>query len=236
MDRVIRGVVQRIVFQRLQLRTAAGRVYDAETSGAVLLRKNGLPLLFAEVAVGDAVEVEGTVWPDGSVSAVRVRDLSMFPHSGTFSGKVVAVDTAAASIQFHSSAYGLQRAVLGPETSMHVKNLPPLLANVAAGMTVRVQGTWERDRSTVHARTVRVTYRLLNVRIVGSVVGAVDADLTVVADGSIYAVHAQAARLRGVPEGRPLSWLVGRAVVVEGKHIAQSLELVATKIRVVVSA
>lgn len=234
-EQSVRGAVQALVYNRAQVKTSAGRVYDAELSGAVLQRKNGLPMTYAELAVGDVVEMTGTVWPDASMTVTRLRNVSLYPHAATFTGKVLAVDVSHSVLTFQSSAYGEQRAYVGPGTLIHIKHETPLLERIVPKMTVTVKGTWERTRAVVVARSIQATYRLLNVSVTGAVVGQLGTDLTVVADGVIYAVHTAGVAVRGLPSGQPLSWLVGRTVKVDAKHLAESLELTATRIRVVTS-
>lgn len=232
-EQSVRGVVQRVVYQRVQVKTTAGRIYDAEVSSALLQRKNGLPMELSELRTGDVVEMAGSVWPDSSMTVARLRNVSLYPHSATLTGKVLAVDVAASRVRFRTSAYGEHVAEVGTGTVIQVKDAPPAVQYIAPGMTVTVKGSWERDRSVVMARSMRVTYRLLSVRVMGSVVGQVGTDLTVVADGVLYAVHAAGMAVQGLPSGQPLAWLVGRTVRVEAKHVAESLDLQPTRIQVV---
>ncbi len=229
----VRGIVQRVIHHRAQVKTTAGRTYDVEFSTALLQRKNGLPMKHEELAVGHVVEVSGEVWSDASMTASRLRDVSLYPHAVTCKGKVLAVDVQNSTITFQSSAYGEHVAIIGPGTIIQIKNIPSLLQNIVVGMTVTVKGTWEQTRLLIAARAVLVTYRLLNVSVVGEVVGQVGTDITVVADGVIYAVHIGTIVVRGLPNGQPLSWLVGRTVAIDAKHLAESLHLTPTRIRVV---
>lgn len=231
-EQSVRGVVQRVVYQRVQVKTTAGRIYDAEVSGAVLQRKNGLAMELSELRAGDVVELAGSVWSDNSMTVTRLRNVSLHPHSATFTGKVVEMDLGQALLRFHTTAYGEQQAHIGPTTTIQVKGATSSISSIAPGMSVIVKGTWERSRNDVVARSIVATYRLLNITIVGEVVGQVGSDLTVAADGLPYAVHVQGVSVRGMPAGQPLTWLMGRRVRVTGKHRAESLELVATTVRV----
>ena len=91
-EKNLTGVVTRLVGNQVIFKTANAVVYSAETSNAALVRKNGTPMRFAEFAIGDKVEVRGQVWPDNSMTTTRIRDLTLYVHNGTFTGKIIGLD------------------------------------------------------------------------------------------------------------------------------------------------
>ena len=230
--RTVTGVVQQLVYSRILLRLTSGQIVDVDTAQAVLYRKNGLPMVFTDIAVGNRVQVGGQVWSDGSMTAHKVRNLSLYPHAGTFAGKVVAVDVAGRMCTIRSALYGEQRILFTADTALTVKGRESVLGVVEVGMSAVVRGVWEQTRAQVIARSVRITYRLLNIDITGEVVSQVESDCTVVVGTAIYAVHTAGTVFRGLAEGVTAAQLVGRMVRAVGKHIAESLSVTAVRVTV----
>ncbi len=228
--RTVTGVVQQLVYSRILLRLTSGQVIDVDASQAALYRKNGLPMLFTDIAVGNRVQVTGKAWSDGSMTAQRVRNLSLYPHAGTFAGKMSSVDVLGRTCTIRSTLYGEQQILFTADTVLTVKGRESVLEAVEVGMSAVVRGVWEQTRTRVVARSVRITFRLLNIDITGAVVSQVGSDCTVVVGSALYAVHTAGAVFRGLSEAATAAQLVGRTVRVVGKHIAESLSVTATRV------
>lgn len=231
-DRNITGVVTKLVGNQIIFKTTNAVVYSAETSNTVLVRKNGAPLQFSEFAIGDKVEVHGQVWKDNSMTTTRIRDLTMYTHNGTFTGKITAFDVSANILTLLGTQYGSQTIHMNPQT-VYMKNgsIVPL-EQIAVGMSATIKGTWERARTEVVAREVRATARLLNIDITGELVLKDGLALTVTSNGVLYGIDASTAKVRSKNNKvMNLSELSMSTVRVQGKHIPESTHIVASSVK-----
>ncbi len=226
------GVVTARYGNQIVLKTNTAVTYRVEASYASVVRRNGSPLPMEDVAVGDKLEVHGQVWADNSVSASAIRDVSVYTHTGTFSGKVVSVNSVNRTLVLQGSQSGLQN-IHTTTASVFTRNGSSVeFKDIAPGMSATVKGTWERSKQEVVATSIRATVRLLNIDITGSVTMKDGAALTVVANGVLYAVDSGGAVVRS-KNNKPMALTelgLGRARI-WGKHITESVEVKATKIK-----
>lgn len=230
-EKQIKGVVVQIIGNRLLVRASSAEKYDAETSNALLTKRNGAVIKFSDIQVGDKVGLVGTVWQDLSVNAKSVRVTSLYTHSGTFSGKVEKVNIPENNFTIKSSKQGAQQVTVDAETS-YASAVATSLATLEPGMSVQVKGVWERDRSYILARRVLARVRLLNIDIIGDLVAKTPEALTVTANGVIYAINVDHAKFLS-KNNKPLNiqaLAMGR-VRIQGKHIAESPKILATKVK-----
>lgn len=226
------GTVTKVVGNRVVFKTNSALVYDAETSVSQLVRRNGSPLVFSEMLVGDKVQVTGQVWPDHSMTAQVVRNMSLYAHAGGFSGKITAMDTASKSFTLQSGTHGSQSIQTSGLTVISKQSTASTFNALEIGMTAQVKGVWERSRNNVLAQQVKATFRLLNIDIVGDVVMKNGTDVTIVSGGVIYSIDASKAKLRS-RNNKPLTIieLPLNQVRVQGKHIAERTHITASVIK-----
>lgn len=229
----VTGVVTRTLGTRVQFRASSAANYDADLSLASLTKRNGSPLSMGEIAVGDKIEVKGQVWQDNSISARSARDISLYPHSGTFNGKIASVDAISKTFVLQTGQYGSQTIYITPLTAIRNTGTDSTFQGLAVGMSATVKGVWERTRTQVVASQVVGKVRLVNITVTGEVVIKDSTTLTLTAGGVIYAVdaaHAKVLTHRGAASNIS-ELLVGTTVKVEGKHITESTQVVATIIK-----
>ncbi len=230
-EKQIKGVVVQIIGNRLLVRASSAEKYDAETSSALLTKRNGTIIQFADIQVGDKVELQGTIWPDLSVNANSVRVVSLYAHSGTFSGKVDTVKIHENSFTIKSSKQGLQVVQVDSDT-FYASNVAKSLKELEPGMSVQIKGVWERNRSKVLARSILARIRLLNIDIIGDLVIKSPDALTVVANGVMYAINIDKAKFLS-KNNKPITAqaLAMGKVRVQGKHIAESPKILASVVK-----
>lgn len=231
-DSVLVGVVTARYGNQIVLKTNTAATYRVEASYASIVRRNGSVLSIEDVVIGDKLEVRGEVWADFSVSAHAIRDVSVYTHTGTFSGKVVSVDVGNRTLVLQGSQGGTQNIHTTVATVFTKNGSSVEFKNILAGMSATVKGTWERSKQEVVATSVRATVRLLNIDIIGDVVMKDGAALTVVANGVLYAVDSAQATVRSKNnKAMALTELGLGRVRVWGKHITGSTVVTATKIK-----
>lgn len=228
------GVVGRIAGNELTFSTPSAAIYRAQTSSAVLLRKYGAPMRFEEILAGDKVEVTGMVFSDNSINAVSVKNLSLYVHIGTFTGKIGIINPAASTFTLDSKAYGVQTIKADGLTVIKKNGSASSLSEMHTGMSARVKGTWERSNKNVGATEVDGTLRLINVSFIGTLVMMGPTGFTVIgANNAIYAVDFGNAQLVS-KNNKPIAWgefKLDDKLTVQGKHISGQLQITASKIK-----
>lgn len=231
-EKSLTGTVTKLYGNQVLFKTANAVVYAAETSSTLLVRKNGTPMHYTDFVVGDKIEVRGRVWSDNSVSATYMRDLTLYVHNGTFTGKIVGIDQTTSTIALQGAQYGVQTIHTNLQT-VYMKNSSIVpMQNIVVGMSATIKGTWERTRSHVTAREVRATVRLLNIDVTGQLVLKDGLALTVVSDGVLYAVDASTAKVKSKNnKSMTVPDLALSTVRVQGKHIQESPHITASTIK-----
>ena len=232
-QKIIKGVVTKIVGNRLIVKSNTAEQFDVQTSETQLLRKNGSAMLYEEISVGDKLEVGGKAWHDGSVNADYVKNLSLYPHNGTFTGKVLTVDGFKKSFTIQNSKYGVQTIGTDNLTSFTTKGGSGVWAELKPGVSVTVKGVWEKVRTTVHAKAITITVRLLNIDFTGDVVLKDPSSLTVRTSSVIYGVILKDAKIVN-KKNKTITWQdipMGSLVRVQGKHLPEAPEVVGVKIK-----
>lgn len=208
--------------------------YSADAGNAQLLRKNGAKMLLSEIIVGDKIEVKGTLWNDNSISAASIRNLSLYTHTGTFSGKISAINTADSSFTMDSKAYGKQTIHTNNFTSYAKNGSGATFKDLILGMTSSVKGVWDRNNAIIIATTINGTYRLVNIYFTGTLSINAPGSFTVIGNGNvIYGVDISGAVLRK-KNGKPMQvdeFYLGDSVRVWGKHISGGVAVVGTQIK-----
>lgn len=231
---VVTGVVNRIVGNQLTFSTPNAATYRAETSSAKLTRKYGAAMNFDEIITGDKIEVTGMVWPDNSINASLVKNLSLYVHNSTFVGKIGVVDVAGANFTLESKTYGSQTIHINNLTVVKKNGSASSLAEMKTGMGATVKGIWERDNKNIAATEVKGILRLVNISFSGRLVMVSPIGFTVVgANNAMYAVDFSGAQMLS-KNGKGMGWgefKLDDKVSVQGKHISGQLQIQASLIK-----
>ncbi len=213
-------------------KTATAASYVAEISQAGLQRKNGSVMRPGEILIGDKVQVSGKLWNDNSINAVAVRNLSLYTHTGTLSGKITGLNPAAMTLTVQTAS-GSRTVNIDQFTVFKNNTAVVTYGGMALGMTATVKGVWDRDPSVVLAKEVKGVLKLVNITITGTLLMKGDNSLSVGADGVLYGVDITRARLlsksgKSITAGQINP---GDTLRAEGKHIAEGVAITASLVR-----
>lgn len=232
--KIIVGTVTRLTPSGIVFTNSTAATYTAELGGASLIRKNGSPMKFSEILVGDKVQVSGSLWNDNSISASVFKDLSLYAHNSSFTGKITNIDPPTSSFTMQSTAHGVQTVTTDVYTSFSAMGITSGFNYLQLGMTVTVKGVWERDPINIRASSVKGTIRLISIDFTGELIGKNGDALTVIGNGNvIYGVDVTSAVLQS-KSGKPLAVSAlngGDMVHVWGKHVSGGVQVFATKVK-----
>jgi hypothetical protein len=229
-QKILTGVVTSIYGNQITFKTTSAAIFSAETSQAVLTRKNGASMAFNEILTGDKVEVKGMVWSDNSINASSVRNMSLYAHSGTFTGKIASINTFENSFTIPNKEYGVQTIRTDAFTSYKKNSSSATFKDMEMGFSVTVKGVYDRSKTEILAKEVKATVRLINISFTGSLVAKTNTGLTVVNNNVPYGVDITKAKLQD-KSGKALDiflFNIGDSIKVEGKHISESLQIQAS--------
>lgn len=233
-QKTVSGIVTQAYQNILVVKTSSAANYTAQTWQAKLIKKYGAEMKFGEILVGDKIEIKGLVWPDNSINAELVRNMSLYPHSGTFSGKVDSVSLNGLGFKLQTASYGLLNVQGDVFTIYKKNNTSSRLSDLEPGVSVSVKGLWERDKTNIFAKQVLVTVRLVNIEISGTVSMTMPGGISVVANGGvIYGVDISGAAFQN-KNGNKISAAelkVGQQVKVKGKHISGKSQIFASGVK-----
>lgn len=233
-EKELSGVVTSLIGNVIYFKTSSAANYRAETGTARLARKNGADMNFDEIQAGDRVKIKGKIWPDNSINASFVRDMSLYAHNSAFAGKITGLSPRNLSFTMESRRYKTQTIVTDRYTKFLKNNVPASFADIVLGMTANVKGTWERANLIVAASEVSLKQRLLNITVSGELKMVSLAAFTLAGDNNvIYGVDITGAKLLG-KNNKPLpqnKFLNGHRVRVTGKHAAENVQITAQTIK-----
>ncbi len=233
-EKVFSGTITKINGSQFVFKTTSAATYNAETGSAVLARKNGATMKFDEVLIGDKLEVKGRLWPDNSISASYIRNMSLYVHNGTFNGKITAIDPSNLNFTMQSKQYGTQTIRTNELTNYKKNSKNSTFRDLELGYTAKVKGIWDRTNSNVLAKDVQTTARLVNISVTGRLAMKNLYALTIEGDNHvIYGVDANKAKLVD-KNGKTISlglFNIGDTLKVEGKHVSENVQVIATKIK-----
>lgn len=208
--------------------------YLAVVNNAVLVRKNGAVMIFSEILPNDKIEVKGTLWPDNSINANVVRNLSLYTHSGSFSGKVTEINSANSSFTLQSTKYGNQKIRTDSLTIFKKNKSISTFKDIELGMGILVKGAWDRTTSDVLAREAAGTLRFINIDVTGTLSMKGDSSLTIIGNGNvIYGVDITNAKLQN-KNGKTLNLAnfgMDDIIRVKGKHVSGSVKIVGITVK-----
>lgn len=232
--KTVSGTVTSIANGQIMMSTVSAAKYSAELSSAVLTRKNGASMQFSEILVSDKVTITGTLWADNSISAVSLRDNSLYAHSGTFTGKITGINPPDASFVIQSKTYGTQTIQTNNFTSYSKNGANSGFQDLQLGMTATVKGVWDRSNANITASNIIGTFRMIDIYFVGTLSAKNGASLTVIGNGNvIYGVDvSQAKILNKNGKAVPLTqYISGDTLRVWGKHISGMVAVTGTEIK-----
>jgi len=233
--KTLSGTVVSIYASGVVFTNGTAAKYRADFGNAQLSRKNGAAMSFAEILVGDKLQVTGTLWSDNSISATSVRDLSLYAHSGTFSGKITGIDIAGLSFTMQTTGIGIQTIKTNSFTAFTKNKSSATFNDLAIGMAAAVKGIWDRSRLDVTASQVQGTLRLVNIDFTGTLYGINGSGLTIIGNGNVmYGVDASKAKLLD-KNGKavvPSALNIGDTLSVHGEHVSGSVSVNGLTIKV----
>ena len=232
-QKTLTGVVTSLTSSGITFTNGTAAKYSAELGAATLTRKNGAPMQFAEILVGDKIKVVGTLWNDNSFSVVSLQDLSLYAHNSSFTGKITSINTTNSSFTMQSKAYGTQTIFTNNFTSFTKNGATATFKDLELGMTTKVKGQWDRTNSQIVASTIAETYRLISIYFTGSLSMQTSSSITVIGNGNvIYGVDLSKATLLS-KNNLPLlttDLKPGHLLRVWGKHLSGSVQIVGVKV------
>jgi Domain of unknown function (DUF5666) len=213
--------------------TTSAAKYSADSGYAQLSRKNGAVMQFSEILAGDKIEVKGRLWDDNSISADSIRDLSLYAHTGTYSGKISTINITDSSFMMVSKTFGSQTIHTNNFTSYTKNNSAATFKDLSLGMTASVKGVWDRTKADIIAAAVNGVFRLIDIYFTGTLSMTGSSSLTVIGNGNvIYGVELSGAVLQS-KNGKPMKigeFNAGDNLRVWGKHLSGSVAIVGTRI------
>ncbi|MDR3642636.1 MAG: DUF5666 domain-containing protein [Candidatus Doudnabacteria bacterium] len=231
---VYSGTVTKIYGSGVYFISTNAATYSADSSGAQLLRKNGAMMALTEILVGDKVQVTGQIWHDNSISAAVIKDMSLYAHTGTFSGKITGINTSNNSFTLQTKAYGDQTINTTNLTAYTKNDSSAGLPDMQLGMTASVKGQWERSNKNVTASSVAGIYKPVSIDLTGSLLYRIGTSLTVLGNGNVlYGVDAGSAKLVS-KNNKTMSvaeFKQGDTLRVTGKHLSGMVAVTATQVK-----
>jgi hypothetical protein len=232
-QKTVSGTVTKIMASGMGFSSNSGTWYSVDIAGANVVRKNGSPMKLSEFKIGDKIEVKGTVWSDNSISAIFIRDLTLYAHTGTFSGKIISINPPDGSFVIQSSQPTVRTIRTSGLTSYKKNGSGARFADLEMGMSAVVKGQWERQDSEITATQVLATLRLVNIEVTGQVTMIGPNSLTVISNNTIYGVEISGATLQNKLGKVIVSSAInlGDTVKVSGKHVSGGVKITASKVK-----
>ncbi len=227
------GTVTKLVGNVIWFNTNSAATYSAETSAAQMVRKNGAAMHFSEIVIGDKVKITGQVWQDNSINAKYVRNMSLYPRAGTFSGKITGLDPAGQKFTFLTKD-GEKTAQTDLYTVFKKNTNVSMFSELELGWSVVVKGVWERNNALIVAKNVQANVRLVNIDVSGKIGMIVPGGITVIGNNNVIygADITKAVLMDRKNKAAAINLFVpGDDVRVWGKHISGQIKITAQKIK-----
>jgi len=233
-SKILTGTVISVSGSSVRFSNGTAAMYVADLGSAVLTRKNGSAMKFAEIFAGDKIQVKGALWPDNSFSATIFTDLSLYAHTGTFSGKITGINPNDSSFTIQSSSVGSQTIHTNSFTGFTLNGSRAIFHDLTLGATATVSGVWDRAKTDVTASKVDGGFRLINIDFIGLVAIKSSGAFTVTGNGNVmYGVDISKATLE-TKSGKTIQWSqvgLDDNVHVWGKHVSGSVAIQASKVK-----
>lgn len=221
------GTITKIIGSRVIIVTSTGLVYHPDIGTASLTRRNGAPMKFSELSIGDKVEIIGKSFHDNSFLAHSLRNLSLYAHNTTHKGKIATVAPTSSSLTLQSSRYGIINIFCDHLTTFKINNSISTFNQLKVGMTVTIKGTWERNKNDLVAKIIEAKLKLIDIEFIGQLVMKNLGGITVIVKNTIYGVDITKAKLQN-KLGKSVGYdkfSMGDTVKVKGEHISGSQQI-----------
>ncbi len=219
---------------QITLATVSAAIYFIQTWDATLIRKNGTAMQVGDIIVGDKLQITGLGQGGNIILATLIRDLSLYPHRGTFTGKIVTINPWAATLSMLSKQWGFQTIQTNMLTVFQQNSTSVGLKDLEPGMNVTVKGVWDRTYATVNATLVQAKIRMIAIYFTGALrMRGADALTVAGSNNAIYGVDISHAQILD-GKGQPILFSqlpMDGGVRVWGKHLSGSVQVVASKVR-----
>jgi hypothetical protein len=227
------GTMLGISGSQIYFQTTSGAKYAAEFSKSVITKKNGSAISINDFLIGDKIEVIGNLWSDNSISASSIKDLTLYAHTGTFTGKIISIDPGTSSFNLQTSSPEIKIIYTNPLTSFKKNGGAISFNGLEIGMTANVKGIWERKNSSVTATLVDAKLRYVNISITGQLRMNLPGSITIVSNNTIYGVETTNAKILNkkgkiFPQEK-LAW--GDTIKVTGKHVSGSVKIIGSVVK-----
>ncbi len=233
-QKTLTGTVTGISPSGIGFTNSTAATYTAELGSAVLSRKNGAAMQFSDIIVGDKVQVTGVLWPDNSMNAVNFKDLSLYAHNSSFSGKIIGINPIDLSFIIQNKQQGIQTVLTNNFTSFSKNGSLAAFGDLALGMGTTVKAMWDRNPDTLTATRVQGSFRLIDIYFTGNLSIKNGNSITVVGNGNVlYGVDTTNAQLEN-KNGKAAvlaRYNVGDIVKVWGKHLSGSVRVTGSLVK-----
>ena len=233
-EKTVSGIVTSLGESQISFKSTSGAYYTANIALAKLIRKYGADMEVSDIIVGDKIQATGRVWADNSITASSVRDMSLYVHTGSFSGKIISTSPATNSFIMQSRQWGTQTVHSNDYTIFKINGSPAILADLRPDMNILVKGNWDRTRAELAAQQALASVRLINIDVTGNLVLRGDTALTIVSNNVIYGIDIAKAKLQS-KNGTVLSsssqFNMSDNLRVHGKHISGSVGIIAETVK-----
>ena len=233
-QKTLSGTVTKISGSGVVFTNSTAASYYADLGNAVMVRKNGVAMKFSEILVGDKIQVSGTLWADNSLSAANFKDISLYSHNSSFTGKIIGINPSDLSFTIQSKENGDQTIHTSNFTAIYKNGSSAAFNNLELGMSATVKGMWDRSSKDVLATQVKASLRLIDIYFTGTLMVKDSSGLTVVGNGNvIYGVDISQAKLMD-KNGLALQLFQmnnGDSMRVWGKHVSGSVKIIATQVK-----
>jgi len=129
--------------------TKDSTTYTVDATNARIVRKFDAKADFSEVLTGDIINVWGTL--DGTtVTARKIKDLSIQKAHGVFSGTIKSIDSTAKTFVLQSNKRGDQTAHVTDSTRIKQKGQTKAFADLQVGNNIQVKGTWNKTHNKIY--------------------------------------------------------------------------------------
>lgn len=232
-NQTLTGILTGVEGSHLVFTTKKATTYKAEISNANMVKKNGSTMKVSEFLIGDKIEVTGNVWTDNSISASTVKNLSLYAHTGTFSGKIISLNPNNLSFQLQTAGPETKTIQTTGLTNFKKNSSGASFNNLEIGMTATVKGQWERNNSFVTAYLVDAKLRYVNITLTGTLTMKLPGALTIINQNTIYGVDISNAKIlsKGGKGLLEYQFNVGDTIKITGKHVSGSVKIIGSIVR-----
>ena len=146
----VQGTVQTIdsVGMSFTVQEQDGTIVTVDTDANTVFRMGDQSATFADIVVGDSVEVNGITQADGSVLASRVNIEAPETEPVEVEGTVSSIDTTAGTFVVSTDS-GDVTVDTNASTQWHGQGHPSGIGDLAVGDHVQVEGTMQPDASVL---------------------------------------------------------------------------------------